>query len=200
MATNEPTGAVPGQGRPDNTAGTPLDTSTETPDTNAQRFTTTNIQPGQQTTASAGAEDDAIDVMPIVVCQDPAVSEATLSQMYSRATMPQDPKSETVTLVATADRQPKVTMTWKSRVVELSMPIYMVILAFLGLFGALGHHLYYQGLHGQQAQNAEWPTRFGIALAFFVKLTLVASVEIAFKQHAWVGRAICRRAANLIPC
>ncbi|KAI0380440.1 hypothetical protein F5Y04DRAFT_271432 [Hypomontagnella monticulosa] len=62
----------------------------------------------------------------------------------------------------------------------------MVAQLFLGLFGALGHHLYYQRLDGQQAIDPQWPTRFGTALSFFVKAVLISSVEIAYKQQAWV--------------
>lgn len=66
-------------------------------------------------------------------------------------------------------------------------PLVMVLLALLGLFAALGHHLYYRRLRGQEVQNAQWPPRFGIALAFFIKLALLTAVDIAYKQQAWVS-------------
>ncbi|KAI0594089.1 hypothetical protein F4775DRAFT_586354 [Biscogniauxia sp. FL1348] len=62
----------------------------------------------------------------------------------------------------------------------------MVSLALLGLLCALGHHLYYTRLHGKRVDDPQWPTRFGIALAFFVKVVLVGSVEIAYRQQVWV--------------
>lgn len=72
---------------------------------------------------------------------------------------------------------------WKAR---FGMQSLMVALTLLGFLGALGHHLYYQSLHGQQAGDPQWPNRWGIALSSFVKIALVASVEIAYKQQAWV--------------
>ena len=64
----------------------------------------------------------------------------------------------------------------------------MIALALVGFFGALGHHLYYTNLHGQVvASGTQWPPRFGIALAFFIKLSFVASVEIAYRQQVWVS-------------
>jgi len=63
----------------------------------------------------------------------------------------------------------------------------MIFLALAGFFGALGHHLYNKRLHGQEVKDVAWPQRFGIALAFFIKMVLVGSVQIAFKQRAWVS-------------
>lgn len=65
-------------------------------------------------------------------------------------------------------------------------PATMILLALGGFFGAIGHHLYNQRLDGQQVKNAEWPQRWGIALAFFIKMMLGAAVQVAFKQIAWV--------------
>lgn len=63
----------------------------------------------------------------------------------------------------------------------------MVGLSVLGFFGALGHHLYYQGLHDQLVQDSQWPVRFGTAVAFFIKAAFISSIEIAYRQQAWVG-------------
>ncbi|KAK4227295.1 hypothetical protein QBC38DRAFT_455389 [Podospora fimiseda] len=65
-------------------------------------------------------------------------------------------------------------------------PTTMVILSLCGFFGALGHHLYNSALHGQEVKDSEWPQRWGIALAFFVKMTLIGAVQSAFKQLAWL--------------
>ncbi|KAI1084505.1 hypothetical protein F5B20DRAFT_591462 [Whalleya microplaca] len=62
----------------------------------------------------------------------------------------------------------------------------MCAFALLGFFGALGHHFYYERLHGQEVQDSQWPSRFGIALSFFVKTSLVLSVETAYKQQVWL--------------
>ena len=66
-------------------------------------------------------------------------------------------------------------------------PTMMISLAFAGLFGGLGHHLYNAGLNGQPVVDAQWPQRWGVAMAFFVKMTLVGAVQIAVKQRAWVS-------------
>ena len=70
---------------------------------------------------------------------------------------------------------------------RVGMQMLMITLAFFGSLGALAHHVYYQSLHGKQVEDPQWPTRGGIALSFFVKIALVASVEIAYKQQAWVS-------------
>ncbi|KAH9986110.1 hypothetical protein F4779DRAFT_632448 [Xylariaceae sp. FL0662B] len=62
----------------------------------------------------------------------------------------------------------------------------MVAFVLVGFFGAPGHHFYYERLHGQEVQDSQWPSRFGIALSFFVKIALVGSVETAYKQRAWL--------------
>lgn len=64
--------------------------------------------------------------------------------------------------------------------------ILMVFFTLLGLSCAIGHHFYYRALHGKEVQDPQWPTRLGIALAFFIKLVLLTSVDIAYKQQAWV--------------
>jgi hypothetical protein len=66
-------------------------------------------------------------------------------------------------------------------------PTMMVLLGLAGLFGGLGHHLYNAGLDGQPVIDAQWPQRWGVAMAFFVKMTLVGAVQMAVKQRAWVG-------------
>ncbi|KAI0436657.1 hypothetical protein F4803DRAFT_566673 [Xylaria telfairii] len=65
------------------------------------------------------------------------------------------------------------------------MPLLMLGLAILGLFGSLGHHLYYQSLHDQLVQDPQWPIRFGTAVAFFIKTSFVCSIEIAYRQQVW---------------
>lgn len=65
----------------------------------------------------------------------------------------------------------------------------MIGLAFMGFFTALAHHLYNASLSGKEVLgDAQWPPRYGSVLAFFVRLVLVASVQIAYKQQAWVSQ------------
>lgn len=65
-------------------------------------------------------------------------------------------------------------------------PVLMIFLALGGLFGALGHHLYNAHLQGKESKDSQWPSRWGVALAFFIKMMLGAAVQTAFKQRAWV--------------
>jgi hypothetical protein len=66
-------------------------------------------------------------------------------------------------------------------------PVVMIFLALGGLFGAIGHHLYNLHLEGKEVgSDAQWPQRWGVALAFFIKMMLGAAVQTAFKQRAWV--------------
>lgn len=67
------------------------------------------------------------------------------------------------------------------------IPCAIMFLAFCGFFGALGHHLYNQHLDGQEVIDSQWPQRWGLALAFFIKMVLVGSVQLSFKQRAWVS-------------
>ncbi|KAI0452176.1 hypothetical protein F5B21DRAFT_527180 [Xylaria acuta] len=69
---------------------------------------------------------------------------------------------------------------------QYGMPFMMVALAALGLFGALGHHLYYQSFHDQLVQDSQWPIRFGTAVAFLIKASFIGSIEIAYRQQAWL--------------
>lgn len=69
----------------------------------------------------------------------------------------------------------------------------MIALALLGLLTALAHHLYNQSMDGREILgDPEWPPRYGNALAFFVKAMLIASVQIAYKQQAWVSLLLRR--------
>ncbi|OIW29243.1 hypothetical protein CONLIGDRAFT_411841 [Coniochaeta ligniaria NRRL 30616] len=66
-------------------------------------------------------------------------------------------------------------------------PVVMIFLALGGLFGAIGHHLYNVSLAGKEVVgDGQWPQRWGVALAFFIKMMLGAAVQTAFKQRAWL--------------
>lgn len=68
------------------------------------------------------------------------------------------------------------------------MQLSMIGLAALGFLTALAHHLYNSSLNGNRIHgDPQWPPRFGSAMAFFVKLILISSVQIAYKQQAWVS-------------
>lgn len=61
----------------------------------------------------------------------------------------------------------------------------MVICLFLGVAGALGHHLLYYHLHGREATEQQWWLRLGQFLAFVAKASFVVAVLIAHQQVAW---------------
>ena len=77
------------------------------------------------------------------------------------------------------------------------MPLSMCLLGIAGISGAVAHHVYNKSLDGELIQDAQWPQRFGLALAFFTKMCLIAAVEIAYKQQSWVGAVATTR---LPPC
>lgn len=73
---------------------------------------------------------------------------------------------------------------------EFYVQFSMIGLAFLGLLAALAHHLYNASLSGREVSgDPQWPPRYGSALSFFVRMVLVGSVQIAYKQQAWVYQA-----------
>lgn len=61
----------------------------------------------------------------------------------------------------------------------------MVICLFLGVAGALAHHLLYYHLHGREATKQEWWLRLGQFLAFVAKASFVVAVLVAHQQVAW---------------
>jgi len=72
--------------------------------------------------------------------------------------------------------------------------VYMLATLIAGLLLAVGHHLFYSSLNGQPVDTQipqTWVNRIGAALAFLVKLFLVAAVGIAYTQYQW--RTISRK-------
>ncbi|KAH6892424.1 hypothetical protein B0T10DRAFT_483755 [Thelonectria olida] len=57
---------------------------------------------------------------------------------------------------------------------------------FCGIMFAIGHHLFYAGLDGQLARDQMRKRRYGTALAFLAKASLVTAVILAFRQRAWM--------------
>ena len=82
------------------------------------------------------------------------------------------------------------------------LPAKMVAFLICGFFAALGHHLYYEALNQNPVADSElkWrPQVVGTALAFFVKTTLVAAVQISYKQRCWV-RDMTMSDRKMAPC
>jgi hypothetical protein len=64
-------------------------------------------------------------------------------------------------------------------------PALMVGLFILGVVGALAHHLFYKHLDGKPATDQLLMVRYGTALAFWTKATLVGSVVLSYRQRIW---------------
>jgi hypothetical protein len=64
-----------------------------------------------------------------------------------------------------------------------------------GVVAAVGHHLYYAHLNGQPAHDQLKKIRYGTALAFFVKSTLVGTSIMCNRQRIW--RTFRRKAMTI---
>ncbi len=80
------------------------------------------------------------------------------------------------------ERRARELAQWK---IDLRVPSLMVVLFICGVIGAAGHHLFYRSLDGKPATDQLKMVRFGTALAFFTKATLVGSVVLAHRQRIW---------------
>lgn len=105
--------------------------------------------------------------------------------------IPQRANTGSSTRTGSSESTSKIQIRWSNSRdphtgIHWYLPSLMLFLVLSGFFGALGHHLYNKHLHGREVKDVAWPQRFGIALAFFIKMVLVGAVQIAFKQRAWV--------------
>jgi hypothetical protein len=64
-------------------------------------------------------------------------------------------------------------------------PALIIVMFVAGVLGAMGHHVFYARLDGQPADNQLRMVRYGTALAFFVKSTLVGCVIMCYRQRIW---------------
>ncbi|KAK4121688.1 hypothetical protein N657DRAFT_600860 [Parathielavia appendiculata] len=62
----------------------------------------------------------------------------------------------------------------------------MYILFSLGFAFAVGHHVFYNSLHGKPADDQIGMIRFGGLLSYAAKASLVAAVVFAYRQQIWV--------------
>lgn len=62
----------------------------------------------------------------------------------------------------------------------------MFVFLLLGLFAAIGHHLFYKALDDRLADNQVAMLRYGTILAFVAKAGFVAATVTAFRQRLWV--------------
>lgn len=64
-------------------------------------------------------------------------------------------------------------------------PAMIAALFVAGVIAAVGHHLFYAHLDGKPAADQLKMIRYGTALAFFVKSTLVGTVIMCYRQRIW---------------
>jgi hypothetical protein len=64
-------------------------------------------------------------------------------------------------------------------------PALIAALFVAGVIGAMGHHAFYMHLDGKPAEDQLKMIRYGTALAFFVKSTLVGTVIMCYRQRIW---------------
>ena len=74
-------------------------------------------------------------------------------------------------------------------------PAMAITLFVAGIMAAVGHHLFYASLDGRPAEDQLKMIRFGTALAFFVKSTLVGSIILCYRQRIW--RTFRRKAMTM---
>jgi len=61
----------------------------------------------------------------------------------------------------------------------------MYALLTLGIIFAISHHVFYSRLNGTPAEDQLKMMRFGTALAYVSKSSLVSAVIIAYRQQIW---------------
>lgn len=67
------------------------------------------------------------------------------------------------------------------------LPHYsMYFFLIAGILFAVGHHLFYRSLDGQDATNQIRLLRYGAALSFLCKASLAAAAVTAFRQRVWM--------------
>ena len=102
-------------------------------------------------------------------------STYTLNSLYHRKTMDADTQ-------ALVDRRSGELVQWH---IYWTTPALIVALFMAGFAAAVGHHLFYMHLSGQPATEQLKMVRYGTALAFFVKSTLVGTVIMCNRQRIW---------------
>jgi hypothetical protein len=98
-----------------------------------------------------------------------------LNSLYHRKTVDADTQ-------ALVDRRAGELAQWH---IYWATPSLIVALFLAGFAAAVGHHLFYMHLDGQPATQQLKMVRYGTALAFFVKSTLVGTVIMCNRQRIW---------------
>ncbi|KAH9881926.1 hypothetical protein J1614_001097 [Plenodomus biglobosus] len=102
-------------------------------------------------------------------------STYTIHSLYQTKTLDADTQ-------ALVDRRAGEIAQWH---VHWTTPAIIASLFFAGLLAAIGHHLFYAHLDGSPATEQLKMVRYGTAMAFFVKSTLVGTVIMCNRQRIW---------------
>lgn len=99
----------------------------------------------------------------------------TLNSLYQTKTVDADTQ-------ALVDRRAGEIAQWH---VHWTTPAIIISLFLAGVAAAVGHHLFYAHLNGHPATEQLKMIRYGTAMAFFVKSTLVGTVIMCNRQRIW---------------
>ncbi|CAN9193893.1 unnamed protein product [Alternaria alternata] len=102
-------------------------------------------------------------------------STHTLNSLYHKKAWDADTQ-------ALVDRRSGELAQWH---IYWTTPALIVVLFLAGFAAAVGHHSFYMHLDGQPAIEQLKMVRYGTALAFFVKSTLVGTVIMCNRQRIW---------------
>ena len=99
----------------------------------------------------------------------------TVNSLYQNKTVDADTQ-------ALVDRRAGELAQWG---VHWTTPALIAFLFLAGVAAAVGHHFFYASLDGKPATQQLKMVRYGTALAFFVKSTLVGTTIICNRQRIW---------------
>lgn len=91
-------------------------------------------------------------------------------------------KTMDVRAQALADRRAGEIHQWH---IHWQTPALVAALYAAGILAAVGHHFFYLRLDGKPAHDQLKMIRYGTALAFLVKSTLVGTVILCYRQRIW---------------
>jgi hypothetical protein len=112
-------------------------------------------------------------------------SVTTLSSRYQSKQLDADTQ-------ALVDRRAGEVAEWH---IHWTTPAIIGSLFVAGVAAAVGHHFFYTSLNGQSAEDQLKMIRWGTALAFFVKSTLVGCCIMCNRQRIW--RTFRRKAMTI---
>lgn len=102
-------------------------------------------------------------------------STFTLSSLYQSKQVDADTQ-------ALVDRRSGEIARWH---IHWTTPALIACLFVAGVAAAIGHHIFYEWLNGKPATDQLKMIRYGTALAFFVKSTLVGTAIMCNRQRIW---------------